>query len=493
MTITLRPYQQDVVDDVRAHIAAGSQAPLVVLPTGGGKTVIFCHISERAVARGSRVCVLVHRKELLDQARASMRALGIHAGAIAPGHMWQPTLPVQVASVQTLVRRLHILDASGWAPDVLVIDEGHHASAGSWMQVMEHWQDRCRVMLGVTATPCRMDGKGLGDVYDSMILGPQIRDLIDDGHLARPITFAPPMAMDLSGVKTRMGDYAKAEVADRADKPKVTGDAISHYRRILDGAPSIAFCVSVAHAQHVAEEFRAAGYVSASLDGNMDATTRAALIADLGRGAINVLTSCDIISEGTDIPIVTGAIMLRPTQSLGLYIQQAGRVLRTAPGKTHAVILDHAGNCHRHGLIDQERAWTLTGSVAKTSKSSNDNEPPPPITCTECYAQIPPPFPILCSVCGAKLIRGKDRMDALEVVDDDLVEVDPERHRSALSMIADQLKTQKPAPLPRAERIAEELAATTYPQLFALARKRGYTNPQGWAMAKLTGRKRSAG
>jgi DNA repair protein RadD len=465
MAIELRDYQQDMVGRLRASYGGGHRAPLLVLPTGGGKTFVFCYITANAGARGNRTLILVHRQELLRQTSDSLTSLGVRHGLIAPGAPMAFGQSAQVASVQTLVRRFQHLDRAGWRPDLIVVDEAHHATAGSWRAVLDRWP-AARV-LGVTATPCRMDGKGLGadagGVFDDLVGGPQIAELIERGYLAPPDVYAPPVIADLSGLRTIAGDFAKAELAGRMDRPTVTGDAVDHYARICPGVPAIAFCVSVAHAEHVAEQFRAAGWRAASLDGSMADADRRARIADLAGGRLHVLTSCDIISEGTDIPVVGTAILLRPTQSLSLYLQQVGRALRLYPGKASAVILDHVGNTARHGLPDDPRDWSLAGRT-KRGREKADDGPPPPITCGGCFRQIRRPAPDRCPSCGTSLKAEKDRMQALELTEGELRRITAD-DRAAMA----------------AQRKQEQGRAESMAELVKLGAERGYPNPQGWA------------
>lgn len=473
--ITLRDYQQAGVDRLRAAYAEGARAPLFVLPTGGGKTVTFAYVTAQSLARGRRALILVHRQELLRQSSETLAGLGVTHGLIAAGEGLSLRMGAQVASVQTLVRRFDRLDAAGWAPDLIIIDEAHHANAGSWRKVLDHWPE-ARV-LGVTATPIRQDGRGLGDVFDALVEGPQIADLIARGYLAPPEVYAPPVVADLTGLRSRMGDFVQGEAADRMDRPTVTGDAVSHYSRICPGVPAIAFCVSVAHAEHVAEQFRASGWRAASLDGSMPDLDRRQRIRDLAEGRLQVLTSCDIISEGTDIPVVGAAIGLRPTQSTGLYLQQVGRALRLYPGKTSAVILDHVGNVQRHGLPDEPREWSLEGTAKR--KRDRDEGPPPPVTCETCYRQIPRPLPDCCPGCGTSLKSTKDRMQALQQAEGELRRLTAE-DRDRLSLA----------------RRAEQGRAETLQDLIELGRARGYPNPQGWAwkvFSKRSARRQAAG
>lgn len=479
--IKLRDYQAGAVSELRQEYATGRQSPLLVLPTGGGKTFVFSYITANANKRGNKVVILVHRQELLTQSSDSLAALHVEHGCIAPGRPLELTKATQVASVQTLVRRFHQLDAANWKPDLIVIDEAHHATAGSWRKVLDYWPGA--KVLGVTATPCRMDGSGLGidagGVFDSLVIGPQIYELIEGGHLAPPIVYAPPVVADLTGIRTSLGDFSKGEAAERMDKPTVTGDAVAHYSKLCPGVPAICFCVSVAHAEHVAEQFNQAGWKAASLGGGMLDTDRKARIRDLAENRLHVLTSCDIISEGTDIPVVGAAILLRPTKSLGLYLQQVGRALRLYPGKTHAIILDHVGNVATHGLPDDHREWALEGTKGK-SRGANDNGPPPPLTCEGCFNQIRRPAPDCCPMCGKSLKAEKDRMDRLQHEAGELQRLD----ESAREQLAE-----------RRRMLQEQAMAGSMGELVAIAVKRGYKNPQQWAWKVWSNRtqKRRAG
>ena len=377
MLTRFRGYQQKAVDDIRGHLAAGGKGPVFVLPTGGGKTVTFVYIAENAAKRGKSVCIVVHRDELVWQASAELTRWGVDHGIIAADQKMLRR-GVQVASVWTLVRRLEHFKHF----DLLIIDEAHHAVAGSWRKVIDHMP--FAKLLGVTATPARLDGKGLGHIFDGIVMGPRMSELIAAGHLSAFDIYAPQKLPDLKGVKKKAGDYDKEELEIRVNNKAITGNAIEHYRRYLNGAPSIAFCVSIKHAEIVAEEFRAAGFNAVSVDGTMQKEHRKKLIGDLASGRLNVLTSCELISEGVDVPTCYGGLLLRPTQSLVLYMQQVGRALRPKPNGGRAVILDHAGNCLRHGMPNADRSWSLADGIIKGTKDEEDRKLTK--TCKNCYA-----------------------------------------------------------------------------------------------------------
>ena len=371
--MNLRPYQQQLISDIRLQYQLGHRRVLAVLPTGGGKTVCFSYIAQAAAKKGNRICILVHRQELLDQASRSLTVMGVAHGRIAAGRGMDLSHAVHVASVATLARRLHLLPPEFF--QLLVVDEAHHTNAGTWASVVAHFNTAR--LLGVTATPIRGDGRGLGEWYQSMVQGPSAAWLTEHGFLAPAKVLAPP-GFNASGLRRRMGDFDSRQAEERVTS--IHGDCYSHYCKHLSGQTAIAFCCSVAHAEAVAELFRSKGIAAASIDGSMDATTRRQLLEDLGAGRLKVLTSCALIGEGVDVPSVGGCILLRPTQSVGLHLQMIGRCLRPQDGK-RAVILDHVGNTLRLGHHLEDRDWTLEGI------KKQDREKAPSVkVCPVCFA-----------------------------------------------------------------------------------------------------------
>ena len=452
MAVSLRPFQATAVAEIRGAFMAGNKRVLFVLPTGGGKTYTFVHIAEQAAIRGNRVCILVHRQELVDQASRSLHAIGCNHGIIAAGYRQDLSQTscianvshnVYVASVQTLARRLHTVPPDFF--QLLIVDEAHHAVAGTWAKVLEA-MPRSRV-LGVTATPERLDGRGLGGQFDTLIQGPDATWLTHEGFLVPARIFAPP-GLDLSSVKrfdTAKGRHQSDVILRQG---QAMGDAVTHYQRTIapiHNGTAIAFCCSIDHADAVAEACRDQGIAAARLDGSMDRGERRRLIADLGAGVLKVLTSCDIISEGTDIPSVTGAMLLRPTDSLGLYLQQVGRVLRPCPGKTHAIINDHVGNCLRHGMPTDPRDWSLEGR-SKRKRAASDALPVR--VCPRCFVTLPSTVPV-CTECGHVF---ESQRRELTVVDGNLEELTPQQLAQQRRRAIGQARTREELEALRLER-----------------------------------------
>ena len=402
--LTPRPYQEKLIAEVRAAFSAGKKAPLLVLPTGAGKTVIFALIAESAARRLRRVLILVHRIELVDQVVATLEQVGVAPDVIAASYpRRQVNRVITVASVQTLVHRLR----DYMEPTLTITDEAHHATkGGTWDAIFRAYPNARK--LGVTATPIRLDGRGLAHHFDHMIVGPSTQDLIQMGFLAPPRVFAPP-TVDTSGLHKRMGEFRIEETNALMDVPAIHGDALSHYRRHADGKRALIFCTSVEHAHHIAEHFRKGGYQAAALDGGTDRAVRRMVVQDFRDAKIQVLASCSLMSEGFDCPGAEVGIMLRPTASLGLWLQQCGRILRPAPDKSTAIILDHVGNCIRHGLPNEPREWVLTSDVIKKKKSVAQNR-----ICTACWCANPPGAKV-CLDCGAPFpIAARDPIEERE-------------------------------------------------------------------------------
>lgn len=411
----LRHYQQKALDDLRAAFAKKFVAPLCVMPTGAGKTVFFADVGRGAAVKGRVVFVLVHRTELIRQASAKLRAAGVQHGVIAPGRT-ATTDRVQVASVATLARRLD--DPRYPTPDLIILDEAHHATAGLWAKILAHYP-RARI-LGVTATPERLDGRGLGKQsggpFDVMIVGPSIAELMAEGYLTRTIVFGPPDPPDMRGARSMAGEWATKSLDEIMGQPKIVGNAVEEYRKHADGKPAILFSPSIAHAKAMAEAFRRDGYRSVAVSGDDDPDVRDRSIMGLEDGSVQVLCTCDLISEGLDIPGVACVILMRPTKSLTLYLQQIGRGLRPiwAPGnwpdtiegrlasiaasvKPHLIVLDLAANWVTHGVPSEDREWTLDGAKKKKEKDPDDI-PDKSRQCPKCYA-VHEPSP-RCLVCG---------------------------------------------------------------------------------------------
>jgi DNA repair protein RadD len=406
--IILRPYQEKGIVDIRGLFQKGHRKVCYTAPTASGKTVLFCHLANKITAAGQRVAVIVHRQELVDQTCKALTEEGLEFGTIAAGFPERSDASVLVAMAQTLVNRLDRLAGIAY----LVVDEAHHVVAATWRAILVG-APNVRV-LRVTATPERLDGAGLREAFEALALGPTVKELIAAGWLAPFTVYAPERLVNLKGARTVAGDYAVGDLARRMSADFVLDDALTEYRKHLEGKTAIAFCTTIEHSRTVARFFRSAGIEAQHLDGDTPSSERRALIATLAAREVKVLSNCALIAEGLDIPSVDGVILLRPTKSLALYLQQIGRALRPSPGKNRATILDHTGNVFRHGLPDLEHSWSLDGRPKKKGKTLVRR-------CPGCGALIPIAADE-CPHCGADL---RPEPVAPAIAPEPLVEVDP--------------------------------------------------------------------
>lgn len=469
--IVLRDYQESGANEVRVQFRNKNDPVLYVLATGGGKTYLFSYIADSAATAARKlpfdeyVFIIVHRKELLLQASASLRNLGVDHGLISPHFSPQLHKRIQVASIDTLLIRLKKRPMKA---RMLIYDEAHHVVAGNkWGRLYEELGKP--PTLGVTATPVRTDGKGLGEhaggIFKAMVLGPSIAELIDRGMLLNPVVYTSLEQPDLSGMKKdKEGDYNRKELAERVDKPVITGSAVEQYKTVCPGARAIVFCASIEHARHVAAEFNSAGYRFSILVGEpaMSDAERTAVNKALRSGELDGACTVDLVSEGYDLPDLECCIMLRPTASESLFIQQVGRVMRPSDGKRGCFLLDHVGNVgkivdgsfkRKHGLPNELREWTLDGRTkAPKGKKKPQEKTVDVAQCPKCYL-VHEPSPT-CPKCGHVYeIKGR----SLDQVDGVLVQVTEE--------MADQQKKDRRQEVGRAQSLEE---------LQRIAAERGY-------------------
>lgn len=445
--MNLRSYQSDIINQCRDLMKSGVKSLIVTAPTGSGKTLLTAHMIKTAASKGMGSWFVVHRRELVKQSIKAFHGEGVKFGVIASGFQADTRYSVQIASIQTLARR----HSRFKAPKLIVWDESHHISAGTWSKLYSYYPDAFHI--GLTATPSRLDGSGLDKYFKSMVKGPSVAWLIENKFLS-PYKLYAPSYINTDSLHVRMGDYVKSELSAIVDKPTITGDAIAHYKKLASGKRAVVFAVSVEHSKHIVEQFLASGIPAEHVDGKTPTEERDAAIKRFTDGETKILSNVELFGEGFDLPAIEAAILLRPTQSIVLFLQQIGRTLRVSPGKDHAIILDHAGNCQRHGLPDEEREWDLKG---RKNKGRAKNASGSVKICPHCFAAQPAGLE-KCNFCN--FIFDKNPRE-VEEVEGTLVEVDPETIRR--------------------ERNKEQGRAGSLQELIALGRKRGYKNPSAWA------------
>ena len=380
MEIRLRPYQEKFISDIRKQFSGGVKKVCGVAPCGAGKTVIASFMVKSSLKRGKRSVFFVHRKELIEQTSKTFTEMDIPHGIICAGFDFQPEIPVQIASVQTLINRLKNVPE----PDFLICDECHHILAKSYKKIVDSWENA--YLLGLTATPQRMGGVRLGDVFKSLVLAPTTAELIKMGNLTTFRYFAPDFKLSLEKLHTRHGDYITSESADLMSRAKVLCDIVEEYKKHANGKSAICYCVNVEHSKLVAQRFIDAGISAAQCDGQTPKVEREEIVENFRLGNFKVLCNAELFGEGFDVPNMDAVILARPTKSLTLFIQQSMRPLRPDPINPNkvAVIIDCVDNFARFGLPSQKRNWSLAPNEEKKAPGVA-----PMKICPQCAEVIP--------------------------------------------------------------------------------------------------------
>ncbi len=405
--LSLRPYQTQLLNDLRMTARRGIKKVLLQLIMGGGKTVTIAALILAAVTKGARILYIAHREELIHQPSRKLDALGVDHGIVMANHpRWRPHAPVQVASRDTLVRRINKPTFNIGEFQIVIIDEAHHAMADTYGKIIARWPDAW--LIGMTATPLRLDGKGLADLFEEMVCGPQPRELIDLGYLVSTSGFAYELP-DLRGVKKARGDYNQSQLENAMRQVVLGGSIIRDYIAHANGKRALCFAVSVEHSMAIVEQANAAGVQAEHVDANTPDVTRDAILGPNGRlstGETLIVSNVGIATEGTDIPAIEVGILARPTASESLAMQMMGRVMRPycfdcrdAPGphcreihriKERALIHDHAGVIMKsngemhHGLPDDDRFYTLDATQPAIDIGEKKMK-----ICPKCHATVP--------------------------------------------------------------------------------------------------------
>jgi len=378
----LREYQKQAINNIRNHFAKGKKKILLVAPTGSGKTVIASSMLEQIIERGNFGLFVAHRRELVMQCSRKLADFDIKHGVIMASKTPNHYADVQIASIQTFTSRKDRDDFIKPNANVIIIDEAHRSTSKSFKQLIEEYPDA--FVIGLTATPCRADGKGLGNIYEELVQGGNIKDLTRQGFLV-PNRIVAPTIPDLQDIRIVAGDYEKKTLNTKMNTPKLVGDIVSHWIQHGEQRPTVVFGVSIKHSKYIANIFKQNGVPSGHIDGEMAEIEREEQLEKLNSGEIKVLSNCMVLTEGWDQPKVSCVIIARPTKSYSLYLQMVGRSLRPAPNKKDTLIIDHSGCVYEHGFPEDVPDWTLKTSKEKEKKK---REPKPidqqPFTCVEC-------------------------------------------------------------------------------------------------------------
>lgn len=363
----LRPYQIECDRQIRESIRGGKRRVILMLPTGGGKTTVASHFIRGAISKGTEVVFLAHRKELLDQAKARLKEHGVESGIVRGNQTNVKFRGVNVCSIQTLVRREGLLN-----PGLIIVDEAHLSMAASYRKYIEaHPKAIC---IGLTATPCRLDGKPLGDIWGDIVCPVSVLELIDLGFLVPVEYWGAPSGgwVSMDGVGVQAGEYKAEQMFERYDKPVLYSGCVEKWVKIMKNGRkgiqrTIVFCVNRKHSEKTCQAFKDAGVSAEYLDGDSSESERQYVMDRFRRGQVEVLTNVGLFTEGLDVPEVTCIILNRATKSTALYMQMIGRGLRPADwvGKNSCTVIDLGQNIQEHGQIEDERIWSLKGKVKR--------------------------------------------------------------------------------------------------------------------------------
>ena len=427
--IQLRDYQEDALNGLRHHMskAGGGHRRLILQAlTGLGKTVCASAMIHGAAQQGKVTLFVAHRRELIYQASDKLTRVGVRHGLIIPGEKPGNEELVYVGTVQSFTARMKRGSFDPENVHLIIVDEAHRTASKSYVDMLEAYPN-ARV-IGLTATPTRSDGKGLGDIYTAMVQVMSYEEAFERGYLVRPQYYAPFMP-DLEAARTRAGDYAEEDLDAAMNRPELTGDIVSHYARharLPDGSLRLGmvFAVNVRHSIALAEAFNEAGIPAAHIDGETPTAERDEVMREFRAGNLTVLVNVGITTEGTDVPECSAIVLACPTQSVIKHLQTIGRGLRTheESGKRDCLVLDHAGNVLRLGPVEDYKDWTLEKGSERTAKSrmKEAKRDPKEITCDSCghlfYSAK------ICPSCGFEHVIERSPKD-IEVGDGDLVEL----------------------------------------------------------------------
>ena len=398
----LRNYQSDLVNGIKQSILSGNKRIMVQSPPRSGKTVVMAHIAKGATDKGNTVLFFSHRKEINEQVVSTFERNGVDMGLVT------------IDSVTKIARNLDKLPE----PSIILIDEAHHVKAKTYLKIIEYYTNS--VVLMFTGTPARLDGSGFDDIADDIVLGKSVKWLQENGNIA-PFKYYAPSLIDTTNLKKRGGDFTKKSVDDTM-KRVIYGDVIRHYEKLAKGKQAIVYTHSVEASESVSNTFNEHGYSSIAISGKTPPEKRERAMRAFRDGELTIMVNCELFTEGIDLPNVDVCIMLRPTQSLSLYLQFAMRALNPREGKT-AIIIDHVGNVDRHGLPNDDREWTLSG-VSKQKQKAKLGEPTTR-TCDECYATFWSAERI-CPLCGHENQPTKEEIEILR-------EIELEERRQAIN------------------------------------------------------------
>jgi len=378
----LRDYQKKAIDDLRRQIQMGNKRPVLVLPTGAGKSVIFGSLIKSILSNNKKVLWVVHRRNLVLQMGDVLKKFGIEPGLIMSEFQSELSNPCQLCTVQTYSRRLALENTSFFVnADVVLIDEAHRSLSPTYVEIIEKYSGK--IIIGCTATPVGPGGRGMGEVYNTIVEGTNVRNLTNQGFLSRARYFAPAK-IDVSGVKVKMGDYVVKQLEDKVNQPKLNGDIVENWLKLAENRKTIVFCVNVAHSIAVKDEFIKRGVSAEHLDARSSDDEREDVFRRMSEGLVTVVCNVGLYQEGLDVPDVGCVVMARPTKSLGLYRQCCGRGLRPTKAYEDCLIIDHGNVIEENGFLDEDFTWSLDGKILNQRKKEYEKKQAKKTECKAC-------------------------------------------------------------------------------------------------------------
>ena len=365
----LRDYQATVADRIERLLREGKQSICLQMATGSGKTVVAGALSERLAPEvcnqesRAHILYLTHRRELVDQVGKTLADFGLynHVGYIQSGSAMVPYMPLQIGSIPTVYRRL---DKLGWLkPILIVIDEAHHIRASTWEKILERFEGVS--VLGMTATPARLDGKGLGKHFDTLISGPTIDDLIEQKYLCDLDILKVPVGTDFSSMRKQMGDLSKSD-GERVMTRQVIANTIDNWERYASHCRTIHYAFTVAHSERFVNKLTSRGYRAKHVDAKTPKQVRKVIFHEFSTGATQIISNVDIVTEGFDCPACDCVVLGRKTISIPLFLQMVGRVMRPKSDGRDGIVLDVSGCVNDLGDPRDARKWTLADGIVKT-------------------------------------------------------------------------------------------------------------------------------
>lgn len=459
MSFVLRQYQKDVLNElVKAH-KDGKKKIILQAATGAGKTVMASALVKYFVKNNLKVLFLAHRRELITQASDKLETSEIRHGIIMADFKQSKLESVQIASVDTLrARAMNSKKMSLPEADVIFIDECHRSLSNTYMKLIETYSDS--LLVGLTATPVRGNGEGLGAIYEHMVCAPSIKELTRQGSLVE-VDYYSPSVPDLKGIGVIGGDFNSKALNERMDQPKLVGDIVTTWKHLAKDKQTIVFASGVKHSQNLVEEFLANGIKAAHLDGSTENDEREKILQKFNNKEITVICNCMVLTEGFDAPVAEVCVLARPTKSLGLYIQMVGRVLRPHESKSKAMVIDHSGAVYINGFVDDEHEWNLKqGMIRKRAERKERNKEESVIVCEGCFRTYSGSN--ICPTCG-KMHQPKS--DYVAFLD------------SQLGLVSRKSRVAEAK-----EQYAENFRDVFYEELLGLAEIKGHK--KGWAAYK---------